>query len=182
MRTLKEGVAYTSDVVHKCPGQLLTQANGDIDTSGNYAQYDYLHSGLIVFPDVFLDEMDSETQLLYVGGYEKDSTLFKPDFTLYLFNTCDIVPVKNNAFTFSANTGIEKVESVQDIISANWKSVYSAGSAVRAYLKQAITVPDILTQAPGNRDLYGIAVFNNAVGGKFQTSSELRLWLGVKYS
>lgn len=180
-RIIKEGVAAINELVHKAEAQLLTVSNGDLDTN-NYARYDFLHTGLLIFTDVFIDDKESESQLLYLGGYESDSTLLLPPFTLYLFNECDIAPVKNTAFSFSAATTIADAVAIIDVASGAWKTRRSNGTDTNASLKSDRTVPDILHQKAGSRDLYGIAVFDSDTSGAFQTGAELKLYLGIKYS
>ncbi len=180
-RIIKEGIAAVNQIVERCEAQELTVTDNDIDTS-NYARYDYLHNGLLVFPDVFLEEKESRSLLLYIGGYEEDTTLFLPAFTLYLFSECDISPVKNNAFSFSANTTISDAIAVIDVPSASWKTCKSNGSDTSAWLKHAVTNSDVLKQIAASKDIYGIAVFNSDTGAAFAAGATFKLWLGIQYS
>jgi hypothetical protein len=128
-----------------------------------YAADDYLHDGVINLSNVFLEQSDCYAKITSFTIRETitSGTLQKPDLKIYVFDTCDIVPVANADFNFADGTNTDIDNIIGSVTVANLTSytvVKSGGSSYAAIAVVAPTVPIIVKVGSSNRHIPIIAI------------------------
>lgn len=185
-----DAAVFTKDRTDIIWSQKLQEAHGDIDSSGDYTADDYLHSGLLIFPGVFEEIERGRAMLVKVIAIEYDTVLWKPDFRLLLFNRheCDINPVMNNPFNWTANTDMEHVVSFADVTGTNWQDQSHNDGSVKTYYSRAeatanklLTNETLSSEIRLSRDLYGIAIVKGANLSKFRDDAWFKIGLQITH-
>lgn len=168
--------------------QKLLQSAEDIDSSSNYSVDDYLHSGLLIFPNVFEEIERGRAKLEQVIAIEYDTTLWRPAFRLLLFNKneCDINPVKNAVFNWTSKTNFEHIIAMVDITETNWKDQsHNDGTIKTHYSRAEVAVNRIIVNETVSedvrlsKDLYGIAIVKGTNLSKFQADAWFKIGIQI---
>lgn len=182
MRSLEQGFANVVSVPNVVRASKLTAANGDIDDAVDYAVEDCVHTGLLNFSNVFLNKKNAFFEISNLTIWEKSTAPIKLAMSLYLFNYCDISPVKNEFVTFSSSAPFLPPDDSDyawlkmPILEADYEEIKSNNSVVGA--KASIYVPNLgVEKYIGNYnqslDLKGILVSQEATT-KFASDAELK--------
>lgn len=157
---------------------------GALDSGTNYAQYDFLHTGILVFNDVFQLTADAVIGIdsVVVKEHVDSGVLLKPDLELLFFtdyaDLTDSNVVKNTAFAFTTNFKIANIKERFTVATTDFKAI--GGTATDAIgIKNN---PNIirLEQTGVDRNLYALAIYNAVGSAKFATTATLEIGVNIR--
>lgn len=181
-RDFSKGIVFTRLAgLENVKSQLLTADDSVIDDTTNYSQYDYLHTDILVFDNIFFNTDDSVIAIESLIIKEHGTTLFKPDLRLFLFTDYadldETNVVMNTASTFTTEFTADNIKAIIDVTTVEYTAITSGGAIKDAILIKNLSSPIRIMQKSKDKNLYGIAIYNSAIAGKFASDSTLQIGL-----
>lgn len=170
-----KGIAFVRNAnLPTCYNPQLVADTGALDSGTNYATFDFLHTGILVFNDVFQLSSDAVITIDSVVIKERitSGTLLKPALELLFFtdygDLTDANVVKNTAFAFTAGFTLAMIKDRFTVASTDYAVI--AGLATDAICIKNNTNKVRLEQTGVDRNLYAIAVYTSVSASKFDVS------------